>query len=524
MSYPALNRTYRLWDRDVTLRAFINDVEARVMPLMGPIGGGKTTAAIMKSVMKVNRTPANGQGVRQRRLLIVRDTYRNLNRTTIKSWREWMPSEAGDWRGGRNEPAEHDLVWGGAGGSENRLHVDFVAIGDNDVEDVCRGYEVSDVYLNEMDRLPREAMLYLNGRIGRWPGPALGGCWAPQLWGDLNAPDVDNYVYQNFIEDLPETWRFYRQPGGLDPNAENLQNLMQTPETLKHMDDPAWRERILAQGRTYYTAQMIGQPAWYVRRMIHNEFGYSREGDPVYEEYDDQVHCAIQPIRPDPSLPLVIGADAGRTPAVELAQVTPDDQMLGITEMVAKNTTAGAFGEQVSALLERDFGASYKIPWIMVDPSAFMPHDTDEVAWAEIFEEKTGIPCIPAESNALERRLNAVSGRLRRFLPMDGRNVPKAARGGVQGRPAMLISPEQRVLRRGFNSGYMFEKVKIGKTERLRDVPAKTAESHPHDAWQYLTMGCDGEAAALSRDERRNKALDASASPRQKFHVFGEYL
>lgn len=521
-TFPRLNRTFRLWPRDRTLKRFLFDFESRVAPLMGPIGGGKTTTAIMKAALKTSVTPPNAQGVRQRRFLVVRDTYRNLDRTTIKSWKEWFPAEAGVWRGGKGEPSEHDLVWAGEKGTECRLHVDFVAIGDNDVEDVCRGYEMSDVMLNEADRLASEALFYLNGRIGRWPGPALGGCWAPQLWADLNAPDVDNYVYRHFVEELPDTWAFYKQPGGLDPDAENLHNLNQTAETLAHIDDPAWKDRILEQGRGYYRNQMVGQPAWYVRRMIHNEFGYSREGDPVYEDYDDDVHCAREEIRPDPSLPVYMCSDAGRTPATCWFQVTPDDQVFGIAEMCGKATSAGPFGEECAAFMARTFGYDYRFEWNAIDPTAFNPHDTDEVHYAQVFEEKTGVQCIPARTNALTPRMDAVSSRLRRFLPTDTRSVPRAGRVGPQGRPAMLISPKMRVLRRGFNSGYMFERVKVANTERLRDVPAKTAESHPHDAWQYGMLEIDGEAAKLSRDERQNMAIDRGGPSRHDFHVFDE--
>ena len=52
-----------------------------------------------------------------------------------------------------------------------------------------------------------------------------------------------------FVADKRDGYGFFKQPGGMDPEAENLENLNQTPETLVlPWNDPRRRE----QGRTYY--------------------------------------------------------------------------------------------------------------------------------------------------------------------------------------------------------------------------------------------------------------------------------
>ena len=43
------------------------------------------------------------------------------------------------------------------------------------------------------------------------------------MFGDCNAPNVENYVYRDFFEKTLDGYRLYRQPGGRDPGAENLE-------------------------------------------------------------------------------------------------------------------------------------------------------------------------------------------------------------------------------------------------------------------------------------------------------------
>src|SRR5690606_4374202 len=127
-------------------------------------------------------------------------------------------------------------------------------------------------------------------------------------------------------------WEFHRQPSGFSPQAENRENL-----------PPG-----------YYEAQAVGQPDWYVRRMIRNEFGYSRDGRPVYPEFSDARHVAAEALRPGPGLRLVIGADAGLTPAATIWQRLPNGQWRCLDELVAESGAgmgAKRFGEALNRLL-----------------------------------------------------------------------------------------------------------------------------------------------------------------------------
>ena len=67
--------------------AFMNDM-ADVMALMGPVGSGKTSTCVMKLArIATMQAPAPVDGVRYTKWAVIRDTYRNLNRTTVKTFK-----------------------------------------------------------------------------------------------------------------------------------------------------------------------------------------------------------------------------------------------------------------------------------------------------------------------------------------------------------------------------------------------------------------------------------------------------
>ena len=66
--------------------------------LAGPVGGGKTSAAIMHILYNaINQEPDN-DGIRRTRHLVVRNTVPMLKQTTIKSFLDWIPDGVfGKW-------------------------------------------------------------------------------------------------------------------------------------------------------------------------------------------------------------------------------------------------------------------------------------------------------------------------------------------------------------------------------------------------------------------------------------------
>lgn len=434
--------------------------------IMGPIGSAKTSVSLLKMFMIAIQQVPNEQGVRYTKFAVIRDTYRNLWNTTIPSWKAWVPEEIGEFKGGKNEPGRHHLKFNLQDGTIVDMLVEFIAIGDNNVEDVMRGWEGTGAYLNEADRLQEDVFAYVRGRVGRYPSiPSCGvkASWSG-VWADMNAPDEENYMAKLFIFDKPETFAFFRQPGGREPNAENINNL---PDG-------------------YYTKQIAGQTDYYVRRMIDNKLGYSRDGQPVYPEYNDTLHVAENTLQPAKGVPIQIGFDAGLTPAAVIGQQMSNGQWRILTEIIADGIGAQRFGRLVNRILKTEF-LGFRITSATCDPAATSKSagDANERSWRDIMIAETGLNIRPAQTNAIMPRLDCVKMVLNRM---------------IDGQAGFILSPACKVLRKGFNSGYKFKKVANSNSSLLvSDTPDKNEYSHPHDALQYLLIGGGEYAATMGR-------------------------
>lgn len=454
----------------VELRRF-QASDAAVRAIMGPQGSGKTTVCLSEFGRRaVRQTPSPIDGVRHTSWVAIRDTYRQLENTTIPSWFSVIPREIGEFTGGGGgEPAKHRIAFETDAFGKVEFTVYFIAIGDRKVEDVLRGLQVTGGYLNEMDLLAREVMIFLRGRIGRFPNMKEHGVRASWrgVWGDFNAPDTDNYCYDMFVENKPDGFEFFRQRGGLDALAENIENL---PES-------------------YYQEQMAGQPDWWIRRMVHNEFGFSRAGTPIYPEYSDLLHVAPAPIKAIKGRIIKIGIDAGRTPAALLTQMDSEGQFRALDEVIHPDRIgAKTYGEYLSRFLAEKYPHADVVG--IGDPAAFHPGDQSEEPWMEIVANTVRMEIIPAPSNNPVERWEAVRQPLTRLI-------------GAH-KPAFQLSPTCRVTRRGFNSGYHFRNISVGGKSRTLDRAEKTPESHPHDALQYAALDATDYGALLGREASGN--------------------
>ena len=445
--------------------------DALVRGLMGPYASGKTSCGLMDLVRRAGmqaRSPVDG--VRRTKWAIVRDTYRNLEKTTIPSWLEWVPKDMGEFTGGDGgRPAKHVVPLGMPDGSRVEAIFEFFGLGENRVEDVMRGWEGTGALLDEADRLGRDILTFVLGRIagGRYPSMTHGGPTWQGVTCIFNAPDTENWTYGDFVKNKLAGFEFFRMPSGFSSRAENLKNLK-----------PGFYERMA-----------IGQPDWWVRRYIENRWGYSREGLPVYPDFNDDFHVAGYPLKPIPNRPVLVGFDAGLSPAGILFQVAADGQFRILEEIVGTNIGATRFSEEVVRVQSARYGDWDLEGW--ADPASMSRASTDERSWLDVVAANTKLTIKPAPTNALIPRIDAVRNPLVRLI--DG------------ARPGLLLDQGCTVLREGFNSGYHFKRVRIGSGDRFEEVPAKNEFSHPHDGLQYGALGAGEYQRMLNQGRRGGK-------------------
>ncbi len=451
--------------------AFIADRSA-FSGIMGPMGSAKTSSCIEKSKsITLEQRPSLITGERLVKIGVIRDTLANMKRTTFKSIEQWFPQGA-KWGGGGSalEPPYCKIGFKLPDGTVARLWLDFVGLDVHNIEQLAKGWEITGYWLNEGDLLAPEVKDYVDARCGRYPGKMHGGCTWYGGFADYNAPDDQNYLYKLLEEQKPEGHKLFKQPSGFSPQAENLANL---PEG-------------------YYTRMAVGKEDWWVRRNIENRYGYSREGQPVYDGYNDDLHC-VRDLAAVPGLPIVCYADAALRPAMIFTQSPAGGQKRILGEIYISGG-AKQLGEAAGAYCAKHF-PRFSIRGGFIDPAADKrdENDSDAENYIATLNRAMNLQGAdrfrPAPTNDPAKRQDAVKFYL-------GRNVGA-------GHPALVVSSKAPVARKGFNSTYRFKKRANGEVE---DKPEK---SHPvsdiHDAIQYYALD-DGGYEAITATEHRKQA------------------
>lgn len=460
--------------------SFIRD---RIMSkfIMGPVGGGKTVSCAFARVVAATFMPPCKDGWIRDRFVVVRESFRDAERTVLNSWLQWFPKTypGSSWSGGNDRPAKHVLRWRLPDGLKVEAETLFIGIGDQSIEDVLRGLEISGGWMNEADTLAANVLRYIEQRTGRYPKKEdLADPQAKRartVLGDFNAPDMDNWTYADLVEKVAAHRKLYRQPSGLSPNAENLTRL-----------EP-----------NYYQLIAAAEPDWYVRRFVHNEFGYSREGLPVYRSFDGTRHITAPNIQPDSTLPVLIGLDAGLNPAAIIAQPRPNGQLVVMAEVVpGQGVGAKRFGAMLRDFLDLKFPDNMDIR-VWADPASQYGADREggELAWIETVSAELGLVVrIPANgSNELGLRIGAVEEELTNYIDGDT--------------PRILVCRNCTILIRGFMSGYRYKKVG-GGVGKFSLTPEKNEYSHPHDGLQYLVLGYRGRNSVTGKNDRRKQTSE----------------
>lgn len=458
--------------------------DAFVVGIRGPIGSGKSTAAIMKLIKGAQSQKPLRDGWRRRRTAIIRNTYPELKTTTIKSWHHWVSPSVGTWR--ESGPPTHHIIDHAA---KLDWEVMFIALDRPDDVRKLLSLELSDAWINEAREVPKAILDGLTGRVGRFP-PTDGdfGATNPQILMDTNPPDADHWWYvlaegdvtternremhENTAE-IEEQLRqigalrpdqplfdFMAQPGGEDPGAENLNHL-----------PPG-----------YYLKAKAGKDPEWVKVYVHGQYGFVLDGKPVFPEYKDSVHC--QSFDAHSRIALRIGFDWGLTPAATIGQQMPNGQWRIRSEVVTEDMGIIRFGELVKQHITQRY-PGFTIGGLHGDPAGNI-RGGDERTPFDLMRS-VGLEVFPAPGN------NDPMLRREAFA--------KPMRALIDGQPGLLVHPDCSYLRKGLAGGYNYRRVLVAGEPKYRDVPDKTIYSHVCEAGEYMMLGA-GEGRALVQRER----------------------
>lgn len=436
--------------------------------LIGPVGSGKSTGCCMELMRRAMQQRPSQDGIRRSRVVVVRNTYRELKDTTVKTWLDWFPE---DYFG----PVNKQEMTHRAKFKDVDLEVLFRALDrPGDIKKVL-SLEVTAAWLNEVREIPKGIVDAVGDRVGRYPAVKDGGCTWSGVIADTNPPDEDHWIYRIAEEERPDNWAVFRQPGGvIEVDGEFFPH--DGAENLAHLE------------ADYYKKRLGGKSKDWIRVYYCGQYGFVREGKPVHPEYVDAVHCAHDVIPADPKRPLYIGVDFGLTPAAVFAQQDVRGRWYWIDELVTEDMGCVRFAELLSAKLTREY-AGYETE-IWGDPAGDERAQTDESTPFKILQA-AGIDARKCFSNDPVIRRESVSVPLGRL---------------IDGKPGLMLSPKCKVTRKGMAGGYCYRRVQIAGDERYHDKPDKNRYSHPVEAGEYLMVGA-GEGRALTATKGRVKVV-----------------
>ena len=425
---------------------------------------GKSSGCVAEIISRgIDQVP-DKDGKRRTRWSVVRNTGPQLFDTTMKTFFEWLPP---DQFGNYNVTNRQYLIDKIAlqDGTKVEIEVLFRALDKpEDVRNVL-SMEITGAWINEAREIPKAIVDGLEDRTGRFPGEAEEGCTWFGVIADTNPPDTDSWIYRRFEEDvlkdpkIASKYEIFKQPSGRSPQAENLRNLR----------------------KDYYTTMMIGKDPEYIKVYVDGEYGYTRDGKPVWHNYSDVIHCAEKEIEPTPGIPLIIAFDFGMHNAAVIGQPTFYGGINILHEFYEPDTGLRRFLRDVvrPVLFNKYRGFSLVVT---ADPSGTKRSDTDERScFIELHSQ--GFPVTPAPSNTWLPRFSAVDNYLTKL---------------VKGKPAFQLSPTCTWLRRGFIKDYKFKRVGSAYgADKYSDVPNKNAFSHVQDCVQYICMMADLGVTAM---------------------------
>lgn len=454
--------------------------------IAGPVGSGKTTACLFELLRRACEQAPAPDGIRYTRFAIVRQTLKQLKDTVLKDITSWLAGVA-----------EYKV-------SENTIHIkigdvrsEWVLIPLDNPEDQARllSMQLTGAWMSEAIEMDKALMSPLAGRCGRYPGANLGGATWMGIIADTNMPS-EGSDWHKFMTEPPIDWEIFIQPSGMSDEAENLEWLTQTPETLRlPVNDPKRR----AQGRTYYERFIRSNSPDWCKRYVYAEFGDDPSGSAVFRESFKSSFHVTDEVMPVHGHPLLVGLDFGRDPCAVICQLDHKGRLLVLEEVIANDIGLELQIQRhlKPALMdERYLGRPVAI---VGDPAGSQRSTLYEETSFDLLK-RAGFMAYPAPSNNVDARLRAVES----FL--------LAQRDGG---PALVIDRARcPTLVRALGGGYRYARTKAGQ---LKPLPEKNEYSHVSDALQYAALAAHGGmttmiAARLAAPGRSPRARVSAAA------------
>ena len=439
-------------------QAFIDD-QSFIKVICGPVGGGKSTDALMELFGRaILQEPFNN--VRRTKMIIMRNTGAQLKSTVKPLIDQWFTvltqSKMGSWRLTDNVFEMKFLL-----PDRTIVHSEFCLMPADTPDDVRRllSLEASAAWIEETREIDQTIFEGLQGRVARFPNRASGGVTYPGVIGSTNPPPMGSWL-QELMSDPPSNMGVFMQPAALLPDGSiNLE-----AENLENLD------------ADYYMNLMAGKTPDWLDVFMRNQFGAGGFGHPVFRStFRRDFHVSKTPLHAIPASlnPIIVGMDNGLTAAAVIGQMDARGRLNILGESyVPEGETMGVetfLDRLLVPYLTARFPVRPESILFVLDPACYARSQVNEVTIAQAVSARK-YRTMRASTNVPERRIAAVEGLLTR---------------AIDGGPGLLISSECTWLSKAMDYQYRNKKQVAGMST---PVAEKNHASHIADAMQYLCL------------------------------------
>ena len=452
--------------------------KAFVRIVIGPLGSGKTFAAINDMMQRIHTQTPDKDGVRHSRWCVARNSFPDLNAATIPDFRSITDKlPFGDFTMG--SPPKWVANYARSDGTTVKTEVLFRSFDGPKDTVKARGMQLTGIFVDEGAEFPKDNFDMLIGRVKRYPPKVQVPKAEFYVIMTSNAAPRDNWLADIALEHTPEGWWIGIQPpavtkvGGSWVENELSENYHNLPNG-------------------YYQGQIGGKKDSWIRQNLANEFVFHSDGRSIHPNFNEQLHTGT--LKPTYGVDLHVGMDWGRTPAAAIMQRQPNGQWYVLKEIVLVNAGADALGREVKRVLNEEY-AGLNVVAATGDPSGTAMSQTRDETPFELFDVNAGFTSQPASTNDFDIRVAALDDQLATL---------------IGGQPAIVVDKRCITLVRGLAGAYCFRRIQVTGEERYRDVPDKGPASHVVEALHYGLMGA-GLGDALFDSEWESEYADVDS-------------
>jgi hypothetical protein len=427
-----------------TIGKFMLD-DSFVRLIMGPVGSGKSAGCFMELLRRARLQEPDNKGVRRTRMAIIRNTLQQLKQTCLADIEMWLNPIAKFKVSDSTIQVRFPLPDG------TRVESDWLMIPLDTRQDQQRllSLNLTGAWVSEFREIEPSLISALSGRCGRFPSQAVAKPTWYGIVAETNPPDEDSEWFTLLEVDRPPNWAFYKQPGGLDPKAENIENL---PEG-------------------YYDNLMSNNNSDWSDIHVHAKYGKSLGGQAVFRaSFSPDFHIVdSEELLHIDHMPFMIGQDFGRTPASLIGQIDNRGRLVIFDEITSEDMGIEQFIiEKLRPLLNDKYRGKHV--FMVGDPKGRDKSQVNEDSPFDVLK-RMGFEVYPAPTNNIEARLRAVEQLLLHQ---------------IGGGPMLMISNTCTVTCAAMKYWYRYRRKTTGM---LEDKPEKT---HPWsdvaDSLQYMCL------------------------------------